>query len=58
MAQGDKVFISPDVTHQSSWIEGKVIDVEDNSFVGKVISAQTADGNIYFDKEYMFRPTL
>ena len=40
MAKGDRVFISPDVTHKS------------------VISAQTADGNIYFDKAYNFHTTI
>ncbi|MBR3565096.1 MAG: transcriptional regulator [Paludibacteraceae bacterium] len=58
MAKGDKIFISPDLTHQPTWIEGKIIDVENNPFVGVVISAQTPDGNIYFDKEYNFKTTL
>ena len=58
MAQGDKVFISPDVTHQSNWIEGKIIEVENNPFVGTVISAQTSDGSVYFDKAYKFRTII
>ncbi|MBR1515904.1 MAG: transcriptional regulator [Paludibacteraceae bacterium] len=58
MARGDKVFISPDVTHQKDWVEGKVIDVENNPFVGVVISAQTDDGNIFFDREYKFKYAL
>lgn len=58
MAKGDKIFISPDLTHQSVWVEGKIIDIENNPFVGVVISAQTPDGNIYFDKEYNFKTTL
>ena len=58
MALGDKVYISPDVTHQSDWVEGKVIDVENNPFVGVVISAQTPDGNIFFDREYKFKYPL
>jgi hypothetical protein len=58
MALGDKVYISPDVTHQSDWVEGKVIDVENNPFVGVVISAQTPDGNIFFDREYKFKYAL
>ena len=56
MALGDRVLISPEVTHQADWLEGTVIDVENNSFVGVVISAQTKDGSIYFDKEYKFKP--
>ena len=58
MALGDRVYISPDVTHQSDWVEGKVIDVENNPFVGVVISAQTPDGNIFFDREYNFKSAL
>ncbi|MBQ8158270.1 MAG: transcriptional regulator [Prevotella sp.] len=52
---GDKVLISPDVTHKSDWTPGKVIDVEANPFVGTVISAETENGEIFFDKEYKFK---
>ncbi|MGV4439778.1 transcriptional regulator [Ornithobacterium rhinotracheale] len=52
---GDEVLISPEVTHKENWIEGVVIDVEDNPFVGFVISAETKDENIYFEKEYLFK---
>ena len=58
MALGDKIFISPALTHLDEWVEGKVIDVENNSFVGTVISAQTPDGNIYFDKAYNFKTAI
>lgn len=53
---GDNVLISPQVTHHGDWTRGKVIDIEDNSFVGIVISAQTEGGEIFFDKEYLFKP--
>ncbi len=52
---GSRVLILPFVTHAPDWIEGKIIDIEANPFVGTVISAQTADGEIYFDKEYQFK---
>lgn len=58
MQIGDTVLISPQVTHKSDWVEGKVIDVENNSFVGIVISAETATGEIFFDKEYLFKPSI
>ena len=54
---GDNVLISPEVTHKSEWTQGIVIDVEQNPFVGTVISAKTATGEIYFDKEYQFKPS-
>ena len=53
---GDNVLISPEVTHKSDWTSGTVIDVEANPFVGTVISAKTVDGEIYFEKEYLFKP--
>ena len=56
MKTGDSVLISPEVTHKSDWTQGTVIDVEDNPFVGTVISAETSTGEIYFDKEYQFKP--
>ncbi|MBR3109760.1 MAG: transcriptional regulator [Prevotella sp.] len=55
---GDNVMISPEVTHKSDWTSGTVIDVEANPFVGTVISAKTADGEIYFEKGYLFKPAV
>ena len=52
---GDNVLISPDVTHKDDWLNGTVIEIEDNPFVGTVISAKTANGEIYFDKAYRFK---
>lgn len=58
MKTGDSVLISPDVTHMSGWTEGTIIDVENNPFVGTVISARTQSGDIYFDREYKFKPAI
>lgn len=58
MKTGDNVLISPEVTHKSDWTPGTVIDVEANPFVGTVISAETPSGEIYFDKEYQFKPAV
>jgi len=49
------VLISPELTMKGEWIKGTVIEVEDNPFVGTVISARVATGEIYFEKENMFR---
>lgn len=56
MKVGDNVFISPDLTHRGEWVAAKVIDVEENPFVGTVISAKTENGEIFFEKEYLFKP--
>ena len=52
---GDNVMISPEVTNKDDWEKGKVIEVEANPFIGTVISAETADGEIYFEKECLFK---
>ena len=48
---GDNVLISPEVTHKSDWTQG-------TPFVGMVISAKTADGEIYFEKANLFKPVM
>lgn len=55
---GDSVMISPDVTHKSDWTPGTVIDVEANPFIGTVISAKTDNGEIYFDRDFRFKPAM
>lgn len=55
MKTGDKVLISPDLTNLTVWIPATVIDVEDNSFIGVVVSAKTENGEIFFGKEYLFK---
>ena len=55
MKKGDSVLISPEVTMLSAWVEGVVIEVETNPFVGIVISARTATGDIFFEKENLFK---
>ena len=56
MRTGDKVLISPDLTHAKDCTQGEVIEVENNPFVGIVISAKTADGNIFFGYKDLFEP--
>ncbi|MDR1974510.1 MAG: transcriptional regulator [Bacteroidales bacterium] len=55
MKTGEKVIIPQGIP----FVGGKsaiVIKIEDNSFVGKVATVQTSDGEVYFDKEYQFLP--
>ena len=51
MKKGDKVLISPDLTKLPNWISGIVIEVENNPFVGIVISAETEDKNVFFGQD-------
>lgn len=48
MKKGDKVLISPDLTHRSQWIVGKVLEIEKTYFSGTVITAKTKTGEVYF----------
>lgn len=56
MKTGDKVLISPDLTRLPEWITGTVIMVENNPFVGIVISAETKDKSVFFGQEDLFKP--
>lgn len=58
MKVGDKVLISPDVTRLNNWIEGTVIEIEHNPFVGVVISAETNDGDVFFGQSDLFKKQL
>lgn len=54
MKEGDRVLISPQVTGREGWVEGTIIEVEQNPYVGIVITAKTDEGNIFFEKEDLF----
>lgn len=51
----EMVLVSPNVTRAGKWLEGKIIDIEDNPFNGIVITVELSDGNIYWDKEEYFK---
>lgn len=53
--KGDTVLISPEVTHQIDWIEGTIIEIEENPYVGIVLFVQTKDGDVFFERECLFR---
>jgi len=51
---GDKMKASPQLTAQSDWVEGEVIDVEHNPFLGLVISIKDKVGRIFFGQSRSF----
>ena len=55
MKVGDNVFVSPDLTNQINWIKGQVIEIENNSFIGIVISVKTEAGDIFFGPKDLFK---
>lgn len=56
MRTGDIVLISPDLTNFTQWVKGRIIEVENNPFVGIVISAKTEDGIIFLDNKICLNP--
>lgn len=54
MKTGEKVKISPELTGFENWLEGSVIEVENNRFNGVVVSMKTNDGSIFFGQEKYF----
>jgi hypothetical protein len=54
---GDNILISPDLTGLTNWAEGIVIDVENNTFNGIVIAAETKDRNVFFGRQELFKST-
>ena len=52
---GEEVLIAPQVTNEKEWLKGGVVDIEDNPFVGFVITAKTKELGEFFDKEYLFK---
>ena len=56
MKKGDKAKASPAVTGLDEWIEGEVIDIEENPFMGIVISIKDEIGRIFFGQEKYFLP--
>jgi hypothetical protein len=55
MSTGDRVLISPDLTGLSDWTEGRVVEIENNTFNGIVLAAETDDENIFFGKQDLFK---
>jgi len=51
---GDRMKVSPQLTAQADWIDGEVIDVEHNPFMGLVISIKDKLGRIFFGQSRFF----
>jgi len=54
---GDNVLISPDLTGLANWMDGIVIEVENNTFNGIVIAAETKDKDVFFGRKDLFKIT-
>jgi hypothetical protein len=55
MKEGDIAKVSPRLTGEQDWIEGEVIDIENNPFKGIVIAIKDKLGRIFWgNEEYLF----
>ena len=52
---GDRAMVSPDRTGLDDWLEGTVIDVENNSFNGVVLTVKSDDGRMFFGQLCFFK---
>jgi len=52
---GDRALVSPDRTGLNDWLEGTVIDVENNSFNGVVLTVKSDDGRMFFGQLSFFK---
>ena len=54
MEIGQRVNISPYLTHLSDWVTGEIIEVENNPYRGTVIAAKDALGRIFWGEQDYF----
>jgi hypothetical protein len=55
MNKGDKAKADPKLTGLDEWVEGEVIDVENNPFKGIVIAIKDMSGRIFWGEEKYFQ---
>ena len=48
---GERVLLSPYLTHKPDWVEGVIVDIVPNPFHGFVITAETSVGESFFQRE-------
>ena len=52
---GNRVKVSPDITGLSEWIEGIIINIRNNPFLGKEVGIKDSLGRIFFGEEKYFK---
>jgi len=53
---GERVWVSPQLTGKPDWVEATVTQIDNNPFVGVVINVKTDIGELFFEREDMFKP--
>lgn len=54
---GDIMKVSPALTGMEDWIQGEIIDIEHNPFLGLVLSIKDKFGRIFFGQSKYFSQT-
>lgn len=52
---GQRVWVSPQLTNKTDWVEATITQIDDNPFIGIVINVKTDSGELFFEKEDMFK---
>ena len=55
MKTGDKASVDPKITGLDYWVEGEIINIRNNPFLGKEVAIKDNKGNIYFDSVKYFK---
>jgi hypothetical protein len=55
MKTGEKAQVSPELTGMSEWIEGMIIKIRKNPFLGIEIAIKDNLGRIFFGEEKYFK---
>lgn len=52
---GNRVKVSPDITGLSEWIEGIIINIRNNPFLGKEVAIKDSLGRIFSAKRNILK---
>lgn len=55
MKNGDKAMADPKITGLNYWVEGEIIKIRNDPFLGKIIAIKDNKGNIFFDSIKYFK---
>jgi hypothetical protein len=55
MKTGEIAKVSPELTGLTNWIEGLIIKIRKNPFLGQEIAVKDNDGRIFFGEEKYFK---
>jgi hypothetical protein len=58
MRTGEYAAVAPAITGLDEWVEGKVINIRKNPFLGTVIAIRDKMNRIFFGEEKYFKPII